>query len=613
MKHILKITVVLFVLASCRPQEQPVTFCLDKTNITIGAEGGMENVHINSAGNWYAEITPVDGIETPWISVSPMNGSGSADCQVSIDTTLLAKAVRKGNIRFYSDNGHVDLRINQTGYEDIIYVEQEEYDIPDYAPLNERYITLEVTANVKFRLDISQGRFLDGTDEGMATPDWIENPRFDFDLDRKARPRTARIEVKWQGNSRPFTREGGISIVPANPVEGEENPSATVILKQRPAPKIENNRQGDSLAIVSIARSIGFGMYSYEGERMDNWGIVTLWDGSPKSRKAAEAVHYANERNCKDAEGNTIPFDIENYIGRVRSVAFQMFYANETLPEEIEFLSTVEELSFKGNANVFTKSFIVGDHIGKLTQLKRLTLYSYGIVGLTDGFANLKNLEYLDLGDNNFNVYPDKVLNGKMLPKLKYLALNSNRRFVIRDLSSTSYAKEEWGGLSNLGVIPTGAYRSTLPVEIFTFPDLEYLTLSYNYILGCIPEDFAIQNELKRKGYESLGTWTEQDIAEYGDTLVSKKPETWNLLGKMKILPKCRYRFSLNHNVLSGKVPEWILYHPFLMLWFPEDFVFWQDSSVKDLDGKIPELTGVPKDPAYYYEIYPLWKPKEIE
>ena len=58
--------------AACQKEIQTqVKFGSDKENITVGAEGGTETVHISAGEGWVANST------SPWISISPANGSGS--------------------------------------------------------------------------------------------------------------------------------------------------------------------------------------------------------------------------------------------------------------------------------------------------------------------------------------------------------------------------------------------------------------------------------------------------------------------------------------------------------------------------------------------------------
>ena len=60
----------------------PGGIAVDKEEITIGPEGGTEQIAVTSYSNWVA------GASKPWIFVSPANGSSSAECQLAIDSTL---------------------------------------------------------------------------------------------------------------------------------------------------------------------------------------------------------------------------------------------------------------------------------------------------------------------------------------------------------------------------------------------------------------------------------------------------------------------------------------------------------------------------------------------
>ena len=59
----------------------PGGIAVDKEEITIGPEGGTEQIAVTSYSNWVA------GASKPWIFVSPANGSSSAECQLAIDST----------------------------------------------------------------------------------------------------------------------------------------------------------------------------------------------------------------------------------------------------------------------------------------------------------------------------------------------------------------------------------------------------------------------------------------------------------------------------------------------------------------------------------------------
>ena len=72
-------------LAAVGCQQDPkVDFGLGAENITIGAVGGVEKVKISADDNWIAST------DNTWITISPANGRGSAECKISIDSALLS-------------------------------------------------------------------------------------------------------------------------------------------------------------------------------------------------------------------------------------------------------------------------------------------------------------------------------------------------------------------------------------------------------------------------------------------------------------------------------------------------------------------------------------------
>ena len=87
-------------------------------------------------------------------------------------------------------------------------------------------------------------------------------------------------------------------------------------------------------------------------------------------------------------------------------------------------------------------------------------------------------------------------------------------------------------------------------------------------------------------------------------------------------------KLSLNLNFLNGKLPDWILYHPYLSFWDPFTMIFQQElsttsSMAKNTKGEvitkfINEPTNLSnygldedgKPKTSYYEMYPLRKPQ---
>lgn len=542
---------VLFAV-SCEDEAPLKGFSIGTTELALPADGGLETVHIESDGDWIANST------VPWITVSPTNGYGSRDCSIKVDTTLLANDSRRGLVRFTSKAGeNLDLNVTQLGYENMIVLSTTEVELPNYAAYGKRYFDVSLTSNVPVTMTIP------------AESAWItaKDPDLESLLDRGARPRTVKLRFTWESNNRPQERLAEITFDAANGTELARKDALKVI--QEKADEIADNREGDSLAIVGCARSLNYDMSKYEGEKMDNWDFIQLWEPTDENFT-------------------------EDKRGRVRYLKFQFMNTKDGIPYEIQFLTKLESLSIFSNANEFLKSFGTGEYLAKLTQLKQLQIYAFGLDRLDEDFANLKNLEYLDISGNNFSEVP-KILTPENFPKLTALDLCANRRRIIYDMSTTTVPQSEWGGFSL-----NDAHN--FPTWLLKWENLEYLRLSNNYMQGEIPdmEDYEVR-------------WTEEDVA-VNDTLPrgNNNPAGYSLVGKPKVLPNCKF-FAVNLNLFKGKIPEWILYHPNLMEWVPDMLVFNQDGNLTDMDGNYPGFTNVPVTPDYYYEAYPLKKPEDYD
>lgn len=112
MKYLNKITLGLILcmglMTSCKDDDEigiPGGIAVDREEITIVAEGGTEKIAVSSNSNW------VSSSSQPWISISPANGLGSADCSLAIDSTLSEKS-REAQIRF-SVEGQ-EFKVNQS-------------------------------------------------------------------------------------------------------------------------------------------------------------------------------------------------------------------------------------------------------------------------------------------------------------------------------------------------------------------------------------------------------------------------------------------------------------------------------------------------------------------
>lgn len=265
--------------------------------------------------------------------------------------------------------------------------------------------------------------------------------------------------------------------------------------------------------------------------------------------------------------------------GRVRYAEFYIYNTSETLPFEVKYLTAADELYFFGNTNTFLKSLEIGEEICTLTQLRRLTIAAHGLIDVDKRLANLKNLEYLNLGSNNFMKVPE-VITKENFPKLRTLILNANQRSVVYDLSNT--VRTDLGGF----------------IEEEKFPEhllkwgLDTLNLSVNYLHGQLP---TFEDD------DTVPVYTEEDWAASNDTL----PRMLVDRRIKKVMPNTTF-FSINFNRLTGDIPDWILYHPKLDMWIPYSLVFSQEG--KDADGNSAGFDNEPVNLDYYYQLYPSKK-----
>lgn len=92
--------------------------------------------------------------------------------------------------------------------------------------------------------------------------------------------------------------------------------------------------------------------------------------------------------------------------------------------------------------------------------------------------------------------------------------------------------------------------------------------------------------------------------------------------GAPRVWPKMK-SLSLNLNFLTGKLPDWILYHPYLTFWDPFTMIFQQElsttaSKAKNTKGEVittfsnepTNLSNYGEGKTSYYEMYPKRKPQ---
>lgn len=514
--------------------EDPVpSFGVDRDSIEVGAEGGNVPFRLESGESWVVRT------QEPWLTVSPANGNGSTDCTVMVDSAL-AFTPREGVIRIelLSTGERKDIKVSQKGFDYRIDAGTTEFSLANFAPYGERYFELEVQTNVPFSVDIpSEDR------------NWLSCTMPELVLDRGARPRKLKLRFDWEMNYNQSPREVQVRL---NPVESGLQVVGNGVLKvsQQAAETIEIGVKGDSLALIAINRVLNC-MSTYDtSERMEFWNGVTVWKSGPNK-------------------------------GRVRSANFYLFDTKEGLPFQVQYLTAAEELIFFGNTNTFLKDLDPGEHICKLTNLKRLGISAYGLVSLPDALVNLKNLEFLDISGNNFESVPE-ILCRENFPKLHSLIMNANMRYTFSDLSLAT--KDNLGGLINESDTCEDGSRG-FPKRFLRWSELDTLVFSVNYLQGSIP---SLEDD------PDFPKWTAEEVHAC-DTLPDR------LIGLPKVLPNTKL-LTMNLNRLSGELPDWLLYHPCLDLWVPDALVFPQDG--RDAQGNACGFSNTPANLDYYYAEY---------
>ena len=522
-------------------------FEADTTSIDAKASGGKYNVAIRSDKEWTAVV------DAPWVMVSPANGRGEVRCEVRIDSTLINDA-RTTEIRFSSGGSLLQsVSVNQDGYARAITPNESEVRISASATRDARHFDVEVSANVEFVVEA----------EYDSEDSWLTVDNYTLNLDRGARPRTTTLGINWKMNHAPEERTATLHL---RSKDGKplENP-ATIVVRQMAAPLIEDNRQGDSLAVVAIFEKLecwSEGAISTT-EGMHRWECVRLWEATDPTLPSKEAV------------------------GRVRDIELSYFDTYEGIPYEIKYLKYLETISLYGNVNTMIKSIDLGEEICTLEYLKALRVAAFGLSSIPESFKNLGDtLEDLDLNSNNFDGIPE-VLTQENFPHLKTLNLTANRRTVISDLRN---AKSSTDGI---GIHHNTAEDNALE-RLFLWESLEELALSYDYFEGSIP-DFKV-------GEKGIRAYTNEDFVERGDTLA------WAVeRGLPRVLPNMR-SLRLNLNFLSGELPEWLLYHPRLMEWSAESLIYVQQENGVDSNGNRVGFSNEPTSREYYFQAYPLMR-----
>lgn len=299
---------------------------------------------------------------------------------------------------------------------------------------------------------------------------------------------------------------------------------------------------------------------------MRNWDDVTLWETTDKDLPSNDAV------------------------GRIKKVSFISFNTKESIPQEVKYLKYLESLTMYSNVNTMLLSIDLGSDVCNLDHLKYLEIGSYGLISLPDDFVRLgKSLEGLNLNGNNFTTIP-YILTKENFPKLKSLSFVGNRRWATSDLRKANTFENGLG--LHVDINLDMSIRN-----LFLWDTLEEFRLSYNYLEGSLPE-FKV-------GELGVEAYTQADVDKFGGDTIQ-----WLADNNMpKILPNMKM-MSINLNYLTGSLPDWILYHPYLMEWFPDILVYNQMEYGVNSEGVVVRFDNVPKNNEFYYEAFPKYRNK---
>lgn len=637
MKYMNKLTLGIVLAAglftACSDKDDvdiPGGLALDKEVIAVAPQGGTEQIAIAASQDWVANTSE------PWLMLSPANGVGSVEGTIKVDSTLSNK-LRSTELCFQGANGQSrKLTITQFGYGKQIFLKDPVVEIENSGSYDKRAFESLISANVECKIgkieysfegDLTDAEKVENDSEregwllNSKDEDKLKGTNLGIVLDRKYRPRTVKFKFRWAMNVVPAVRVAKVHLVPVKAedqlVDADGKPIDDVILtvRQKAAPKIEDNRAGDSLSVIMINQKLGSIATFDSSDNMRNWSGVTLWEATDAFVK-----------------------DHPEALGRVRSVKFSMFNlkSGETLPKEVGNLKFLESFSVAANENNQIREVKLGDEICSLKYLKNLTVQAYGLTQLPTNFVNLgKSLETLNLVSNNFNKLSDitNIVNEKNFPKLRNLILYAQRRTdVVTNIASLGEMNASGVYVYNnypiglYGKVNAGTADRQALLKLLTWEKLNSLELSYCFLEGELPTDEEMTEALEAAGKATRYSRADfsTNKADYLDKLVGDTCK-WLLSGwdnpvtckhkdgsvvyedvypfqVPRVLPNCR-QLSLNLNFLTGAVPKWILYHPHLVEWTPSIMIFNQQPKGKNSDGAAVGFSNMTED-SYSYDYY---------
>lgn len=513
-RYIVRLNVVLSMivlcLMACGEDENMTTpqIALSHEVLDFSADGGVNDIQLTASDEWTVMS------DREWCLVSPANGNGSTTCEIRVDSSYLYDT-REAHLTFRCGKYSRQLVIRQLGYDRVIELDKELIEVPDFTDYDEMFENIRVTSNIPYTVDVE---YADASRTGWLKVTAEEHPSGSV-------PRTSTVRVDYELYAETDAdRVATIVFRQKNAVEGDTLVESRLTFRQTKAQEIIPSRQGDSLAVLAIARLMRCAANIDTSTPLIHWTNIDT-----------EEVEYVNHK------GETVD------ELRVVGLRFSMFDTDKTIPYQIRKLDQLRTLSLSGNTDAAGKNIVLEDDITYLPHLESLSLLGYGICKLPARMKEMTQLQELELSGNNFTTLPIDIITELDKHSLLYVNFANNR------------AKDVFGKLNeNASDKATLGLHGSLPEALFTLKNVVYIGLSYNYFEGSIPD----------MGYDASQYETEEEK-------VANNP----------IMPQLE-NLSINLNFLTGNIPDWILYHKNLKCWDPFTLVFNQYENGKDASGK---------------------------
>ena len=324
-KHLTVPTLLLFIASifvSCNDNDDPLvitSLSLSEETLNVSADGGTYSIVLNAGQDW------VVSSDKEWCMVTPANGYGSTVCEIRIDSSYLYKE-RTANLTFRGRNSSRNLTINQLGYEKVIKLEKDFIEVKDFNEYDKMFEDLKVTSNIKYDVEIEY--------EDPNKTDWIKVKQENVKVSSK--PMTSTIRISYEMYADSDKDRIATLIFRQKDVESGENPVETRLkFQQKKAQEIIPSREGDSLALLAVARIMKCAVNWDTSLPLIHWNNIET-----------EEIEYINHEGKKVDEL------------RVVGLRLTQFNTNKSIPYQIRKLDQLRTLIFTGNYNAMCRQDI---------------------------------------------------------------------------------------------------------------------------------------------------------------------------------------------------------------------------------------------------------------